>query len=288
MPYTISGRVNRGAYKRPFSGVGIEFYPLGVKPGRSGLTLHEAGYLPDNAQWNYPGVFGSYWRLHYNFQRGHCLLFGEKIVELTPERIVLIPDHQSFHCLGEHPVPSLWITFSFTRQLHPELDVPVVLEPRDTELFLIRDLSNYIESEYDQSGDTDAIYRYSLALLHVVMTRPELRWKTPVPEKLLTVKNNIDRHLSQKMTNAQLAKSIGMGVSGFERLFKRHYGMTVSRYIVETRVSDACDRLMHTNDSIDIIAEETGFANRAYFSRVFKRVTGESPAMFRRKHGSKP
>ena len=44
----IRSRVNAVAYERPFSGVGIEFDPLGVKPGRTGITLPETGYLPAN------------------------------------------------------------------------------------------------------------------------------------------------------------------------------------------------------------------------------------------------
>jgi AraC-like DNA-binding protein len=42
--------------------------------------------------------------------------------------------------------------------------------------------------------------------------------------------------------------------------------------------------LLQTDQTIDVIAERTGFPNRAYFSRLFKRVTDESPAGFRRKH----
>jgi hypothetical protein len=45
MSDSTQSRTNVGAYDQPFSGVGIEYYPLGVKPGRSGLTLHESGYL---------------------------------------------------------------------------------------------------------------------------------------------------------------------------------------------------------------------------------------------------
>jgi YesN/AraC family two-component response regulator len=36
---------------------------------------------------------------------------------------------------------------------------------------------------------------------------------------------------------------------------------------------------------VEQIAERTGFPNRHYFSRVFKHVTSESPALFRAKHG---
>ena len=42
------------------------------------------------------------------------------------------------------------------------------------------------------------------------------------------------------------------------------------------------------NLNIDKVAEQTGFPNRFYFSRVFKVVSGETPAQFRSKYGSAP
>jgi len=265
--------------------VGIEYFPLGVKPGRSGLTLHESGYLPDNANWNFPGVFSPFWRLYYNSEPGHCVLFDERMVELTPDHLMLIPDHCMFHCLGQHPVPTFWIAFSFTGKLHPSLHPPVLLSPRNTEMCLIEDLRALIEA--DSSWEpTEAIYRNSLALLHVVLARPELRWQPPLPKSMEKIKPYIETHLGESLPNPVLARRAGMSVTGFERAFKRHFGTTVARYVSEMRVREASRRLLQTDETIDAIAEATGFPNRAYFSRVFKKVTGKGPARFRREHRS--
>ena len=279
--YSTHERINVGAYDRPFSGVGIEYFPLGVKPGRSGLTLHESGYLPDNANWNFPGVFSPFWRLYYNTEPGHCVLFGDRMVELTPDHLMLIPDHCLFHCLGQHPVPTFWIAFSFTGKLHPSLAVPVLLPPRNTELCLIEDLRGLIEAD-NSWKPTDAIYRNSLALLHVVLARAKLRWQPPISEALAQIKPYIETHLGDPLPNPELARRAGMSVTGFERAFKRHFGTTAAQYVSEMRIREASRRLLQTADSIDDIAAATGFPNRAYFSRVFKKTTGEAPAGFRR------
>jgi len=281
--YSTQKRINVGAYDRPFSGVGIEYFPLGVQPGRSGLTLHESGYLPKNADWNFPSVFSPFWRLYWNARPGHCVLFGDRIVELTPEHLMLIPDHALFHCLGQHPVPTFWIAFSFTGRLHPDLTAPVLLSPRNTEMCLIEDLRCLIDANTSWEP-TDAIYRNSLALLHVVLARPELRWQPPIPESLTQIKPYIEDHLGEPLPNPVLARRTGMSVTGFERAFKRHFGTTAAQYVSEMRVREAGRLLLQTSDSIDEIAAATGFPNRAYLSRVFKKVTGESPAAFRRSH----
>lgn len=283
MSYSTHDRTNVGAYDQPFSGVGIEYFPLGVKPGRSGLTLHESGYLPDNADWNFPSVFSPFWRFYYNSQPGHCVLFGDRMVELTPDQLMLIPDHAVFHCLGQQPVPTFWIAFSFTGKLHHDMTLPVLLPPRNTELCLIEDLERLIAEDVSWEP-TDAIYRNSLALLHVVLARPELRWQPPIPDSLARIKPYIEEHLDEPLSNPRLARRAGMSVTGFERAFKRHFGTTPAQYVSEMRIREASRRLLQTEQSIDRIAEATGFPNRAYFSRVFKKLTGEAPAKFRRAH----
>ena len=281
--YSIRARTNVGAYDRPFSGVGIEYDPLGVKPGRTGITLHEAGYLPAGRDWNFPGVFSPFWRLYYNRKGGHCVRFGERMVELTPRHIMLIPPHCRFHCMGRNPVPTFWLAFSFTRILHPDHNPPVLLKPRDTELCLIRDLRRLIVADRDWEP-IDAIFRNSLALLHVVLARREVRWQPPVPDNMMRVRHYIQENLGVALANPSLAKHAGLSVAGFERVFKRHFGATAARYVSEMRVREAARLLLQTDATIDAIAEQTGFPNRAYFSRVFKRVIDEAPAGFRRKH----
>jgi AraC-like DNA-binding protein len=283
MSYSVKGHVNRGAYEQPFSGVGIEFDPLGVKPGRTGITLHESGFLPANDDWNFPAVFSPFWRLYYNRKRGHCVLFEEHMIELTPEHIMLIPPHQFFNCLGGNPVQSFWLAFSFTRRPHPEQSVPILLPPRDTELCLIRDLEALITAD-ESWNPTDAIYRNSLALLQVVLSRPELQWQPPVPEPMLRVRDYLERQIRAKLLAPDLARRARLSVSTFNRSFKRHFGTTPARYLIEMRVREAARLLLQTENTLDAIAEETGFPNRAYLSRMFKRLTGEAPAGFRRKH----
>ncbi len=287
MSYSIRGRINVGAYDKPFSGVGVEFDPLGVKPDRTGITLHESGYLAANTDWNFPSVFSPFWRLYYNEQRGHCVLFDERMVELTPEHIMLIPPHVMFHCLGANPVASFWLSFSFTHKLHPTMTVPVLLTPRDTELCLIRDLKELIAADKTWEP-TDAIYRNSLALLQVVLARSELCWQPPLPENLERVRRHIEEHFDSVLTNGQLAKLAGLSESGFNRVFKQHFGTTPARFVIEMRVREAARLLLQTDQTIDEIAEQTGFPNRAYFSRVFKKVTDEAPATFRRTHQPQP
>jgi AraC-like DNA-binding protein len=283
MSNSRSPRRRARPYNQPFTGLGVEFDPLGIQPGRTGITLHETGFLPANTDWNFTGVFSPFWRLHYNWNRGHYMISGGQQVELTPEHILLTPHHTLIHLRGDNPVAHLWLHFNFTHQIHPDTPIPIQLPVRDTELCLMRDLRALVAAQRDHQP-TDAIYRNSLALLQVVMARPDLRWQAPPPEGLLRVRVHIEGNLADNLAAPVLARVAGMSEAGLRRAFRRHLTTSPALFVTQVRVREAARRLATTDETIDGIAEQTGFPNRAYFSRVFKQVVGEAPARFRHKH----
>ena len=82
----------------------------------------------------------------------------------------------------------------------------------------------------------------------------------------------------------ELARMAGLSVRGFAKAFHRHQGVTPGHYLTQMRVRQAAEMLVHTHESLELIAEKTGFPNRHYLSRVFKRLTGDTPAHFRNLH----
>jgi AraC-like DNA-binding protein len=272
---------NRGAYSSPFSGTGLEFFPLGVLPDHSGLMLHEAGFLEQNDSWFFPRTQSPFWRLYYNSAPGHRVVFGGREVELTPEHLVLIPDRQLFDCDGLNPVPHLWLHFSVARRLKSSQSSPILIRPARTERALLSDL---VDSFSGTAPSREQILHRSLALLLVVLDRPEIQWDLNVPKGVAKAVRHIEVHYASRLSLADLARLAHLSQSAFERTFKRHQGESVSRFIVKVRVREAARRLTSSDDTIDDIAESTGFYDRAYLSRTFKRIVGKPPAEFRRSH----
>jgi AraC-like DNA-binding protein len=263
----------------------LEFYPLGVPPDFSGFVLHEAGFLPNNDWWDFPNVLSPFWRLYYNSRRGHKIVFAHSEVELSPDTIVVIPDRQLFHCYGFDPVPNLWLSFSVARRLAPHQPIPIVLRPTLTELTLMSDFSQLF-SEEGQEQHRDRILHGGMALLHVVLSRPEIQWQPNAPSAVEKTVRYIEENYAAPLTVPRLARMADLSTEALARSFKKYQGETIGQFIINVRVREAAHLLVHTDDKIDDIAEKTGFPNRAYLSRVFRRVTGESPAQFRRRHGS--
>jgi len=74
-----------------------------------------------------------------------------------------------------------------------------------------------------------------------------------------------------------LANECGLSISHFCRAFKRSFGMSVHRYVIQRRIEFAKFLLKSSSSSLAEIALQTGFCDQAAFSRTFGRVVGTSP-----------
>lgn len=78
-----------------------------------------------------------------------------------------------------------------------------------------------------------------------------------------------------------IAKSYGITASHFIRYFKSIYGTTPNEYRQNYRISQAMNLIKMTDLSIQEIADQCGFGDPLYFSRVFKKRVGISPLKYR-------
>jgi AraC family transcriptional regulator len=63
--------------------------------------------------------------------------------------------------------------------------------------------------------------------------------------------------------------------------FRDKYGHSILDYLRQLRVEYASRQLSDSNDSLAAIAQAAGFSDQSHFSRIFKRVTGVTPAVYR-------
>jgi AraC family transcriptional regulator, arabinose operon regulatory protein len=198
---------------------------------------------------------------------------------------MLIPDHQLFHTYGTEPRPKFWLAFSLARRMTADQRLPVQLKPTKTEKDLIRDLRDLLAPE-PASVDRDRVYHHSLALLHVVLSRPEISWQAETPAALQAVIRHVEERFASPLYIADLARLARMSETRFRKQFKAFRHVSPAEFIAQVRVREA-GHLLSTGDlDLSQIAERTGFPNAAYLSRVFRKVTGKTPGRSRATHGT--
>lgn len=87
-------------------------------------------------------------------------------------------------------------------------------------------------------------------------------------------------HLDDKLTIASLSRLACMSESGFHRAFKNEMGISPVDFINGERIKLASCLLRQDELSIQDIALRCGFNSASYFTRMFKRHFGQSPASF--------
>ncbi|MFF4959428.1 GlxA family transcriptional regulator [Streptomyces sp. NPDC001222] len=92
----------------------------------------------------------------------------------------------------------------------------------------------------------------------------------------------MERHLDQEVTVEQLAARAHMSPRTFARRFQQETGTTPYRWILRQRVLLAQGLLERTDETMDAIADRTGFGTAAALRHQFGRALGTTPAAYRR------
>lgn len=82
---------------------------------------------------------------------------------------------------------------------------------------------------------------------------------------------------------ARLARRLGMPARAVSEAVNRVHGVSVSHYVNNHRITEACRLLADTDLPVTRILFEAGFMTKSNFNREFLRVTGESPSDWRRR-----
>jgi AraC-like DNA-binding protein len=89
-------------------------------------------------------------------------------------------------------------------------------------------------------------------------------------------------HYAEPLSREEIAAHVGLSDDYLTSCFRKELGLTPVAYLNRYRVQQAKLLLKNTHKSITEIALEAGFSGSSYFSRIFHRETGMSPAEFRR------
>lgn len=98
----------------------------------------------------------------------------------------------------------------------------------------------------------------------------------------------IHQHYTEELFVCELAQELGMERRRFSYLFERMTGLTPIQYLTEYRVGQAKELLRTSASPVAKIAEQVGYPDSFYFSRVFKKKVGMPPSAYRKIYGKNP
>lgn len=99
-----------------------------------------------------------------------------------------------------------------------------------------------------------------------------------------TVKTYIEAHYSEKnLALSQVAQRLFVSEAHLSKQFKQATGDTFLEYLIDYRLQKAQELLQNTalQYTVTAIANKVGYEDPHYFSRLFRKKTGQSPVQFR-------
>lgn len=100
--------------------------------------------------------------------------------------------------------------------------------------------------------------------------------------KVSAIMRFIENNYMHELTLEKISGSIYLSPSYAGRMFKDNTGMSIMTYVNKVRIAKAKKFLLNPHYQIEGIAQNVGFTDASYFTKVFKKVEGISPTHFRK------
>lgn len=97
-------------------------------------------------------------------------------------------------------------------------------------------------------------------------------------------KEYVEEHYYENLMLADVAQKVGISSGYLSTLFQRQMAKGFVDYLNEVRIEHACTYLRQNYLKVYEIAYRVGFKDEKYFSRVFKKVTGQSPSEYQKQN----
>ena len=97
------------------------------------------------------------------------------------------------------------------------------------------------------------------------------------------VRHYLDRNLDRALDLKTVSERYSCSSEHIIRVFKAQFGVTPYQYFLQRKLGHAKRMLTNTALKINEISERLGFCDEHYFSGYFKKMTGISPAAYRKR-----
>jgi len=101
--------------------------------------------------------------------------------------------------------------------------------------------------------------------------------------RALRAQRIIEDHLNDDLDIGSIARDVYVSPDYLRQLFRREFGESILHYIIRKRIELARTLLTTSDEPVYKIAEECGYADPYYFSRIFKKEAGMTPTQYRKR-----
>jgi AraC-like DNA-binding protein len=148
---------------------------------------------------------------------------------------------------------------------------------------LFRELEDISQQSLDRS---DALLVVEKSLLTLILAEVARAFRAPAaPGKkgrvVIEALRFIERNCLRPLTVRDVADAVGRRSTYVTAALTRATGRSAGWWIASGRMAEARRLLLHSDQTIDVIAERVGYRDVTHFIRMFRREHGATPAAWR-------
>ena len=253
--------------------------------------MHKSYYNPDIRilvcrhdhldTWNFQNLAAPFWRVYCNFNDNAKIITEQGEHRLTNEKVYLISPDTPYGASCKGPIDHFYLHFQAREPFDICSGIIMQWENDEQALSIIKDLNELLVAEDASEVEISmkCMLLAQIMLLRVPQDKLQRRWSDA---RVTRVIDFMEQNYPKRLTNQMFADIAEMNPNAFARLFKEETGMAPQRFLMHKRIYESCLLLRYSEQTIDEIAENTGFCDRHYFSRIFIKMRCMSPAVFRK------
>lgn len=219
------------------------------------------------------------------------VIVKDEVFNLSPNHFIILPRNVSHQYTSsqEDPWTIYWIHFMgesadllYSRYLEYSLK-PIfsAYDERRIERFEL--IFNLLEDSFEWRN-LEAVNLLLLEFISSFIYAREINPAGSESDKITESISFMKKNIACQHSVQDLAQQQNLSVTHYSRMFRSKTGSSPNQYFSELKIQKSCQYLYFTDRSIKEICAELGFQDPYYFSRLFKKLIGVSPAKYKSKH----
>jgi len=253
------------------------------------LNMYQCGIEACEPSHGFGPALRDHYLIHYILEGSGTFYMNHKKYSLTKGQGFLIPPNIVTYYQADHHTPwtYIWVGFhglkaeSFLKRANLTSENPIFISHGEN-------LQNYMF----QMIEADRISTYNdlelTGLLFLFMA--ELVKQSP--KNMITNNNSkeiyvkqaiafIENNYSRIIQIRNIADHLSIDRSYFSNIFKESVQKSPQQFLLEYRMNKACELLKDLSLPINTIAHSVGYVDPFNFSKMFKKIKGQSPTGYR-------
>ncbi|WP_135382491.1 helix-turn-helix domain-containing protein [Vibrio tasmaniensis] len=158
--------------------------------------------------------------------------------------------------------------------------LPNIVRNHKNIFFIIETNSNHLTSQFEElKAKTQHMFESHFDIDRDTNNNNQLPVKVFTSEVVNFVMDNINKEIRE----IEIAEKCHCSTTYFSKKFHLHFGVSFRDFVCDKRILLAKKLIeADTESKIAVIAYQCGYKDVSYFSRIFKKRTGVTPASYRR------